>query len=63
MTDPTTWPALLHRWTASWSSSVRLLVTLSSLIAVLTAALLVLGDVTVEIGPVGVERVLQRSPT
>jgi hypothetical protein len=62
-TDPTTWPALLHRWTDSWSSAARLATTLAVLVALLTAALLVLGDVTVEFGPIAVDRTVQRSPT
>ncbi len=61
--DPTTWPALLHRPTDSWSSAARLVFTLSVLVAVLTGALLLLGDVTVEVGPVAVVRGDQRSPT
>ncbi|MFC5285484.1 hypothetical protein ACFPM7_00315 [Actinokineospora guangxiensis] len=61
--DPTTWPALLHRWTNSWSSAARLAATLAVLVALLTAALLVLGDVTVEFGPIAVDRTPQRSPT
>lgn len=53
--DPTGWPALLHRLTTSWSALLRLLIGVAVIVAVVTAALCFLGDVTVQIGPFGVE--------
>lgn len=59
--DPTGWPALLHRLTTSWSALLRLLIGVAVIVAVITAALCVLGDVTVQVGPFGVE--LRPAPT
>ncbi|GAA4413199.1 hypothetical protein ACFQV2_39035 [Actinokineospora soli] len=46
----------LLRATESWSSLVRLLVAVTALVAVVTASLLVLEDVTIRVGPVEVQR-------
>lgn len=46
----------LLRATESWSSLARMLVAVTSLVAVLTVSLLVLEDVTVRVGPVEVQR-------
>lgn len=53
--DPAGWPALLHRLTTSWSALLRLLIGVAVIVAVVTGALCLLGDVTVQLGPFGVE--------
>ncbi|CCH27539.1 hypothetical protein ABZ816_08315 [Actinosynnema sp. NPDC047251] len=54
--EPRTWPALLHRLSTAWAPLLRLLAALALAVSIILAALWLLPEVTVHIGPVGVER-------
>ncbi|QTR05692.1 hypothetical protein J7S33_14730, partial [Saccharothrix algeriensis] len=53
--DPRSWPALLHRLLTSWPPLLRLLLLLVATVAIVVGALRLVGDVTLHIGPIGVE--------
>ncbi|QQQ76628.1 hypothetical protein IOD16_37580 [Saccharothrix sp. 6-C] len=53
--EPRDWPSLLHRIASDWRAQVRLLTFLLALLLALAITLRGLGEVTVHIGPFGVE--------
>ncbi len=60
--DPRSWPALLHRLVTSWPALLRLLLGLLIVAAILVGALRLVGDVTLEIGPIGVHHRVEPLP-
>lgn len=54
--DPRTWPALVHRVLLTWGTALRALFIVVGLLSAITGALLLLGTITLHIGPISIER-------
>ncbi|GHH46514.1 hypothetical protein [Lentzea cavernae] len=57
--DPGTWPALVHRLTATWGALLRLLVALAVITAMLALTWWLLDLGSVQIGPVEIQHLAE----